>query len=80
MFCRMNFIRWLQSARNFTSNDSLKITDVFPASNLNDDFGPVADFKNEQAVANLASISGIDTRVGMLETAADWPWTSSFNR
>jgi hypothetical protein len=63
----MNFIRWLQSARSYTSNPSLTVKDVFPAANLDDDLHPVADFKNTQAVTNAASITGHNTRLTSVE-------------
>ena len=84
----MNFIRWIQSARQFTGNTALSVTDIFPAANLDDDFNPVADFKNEQAVTNTASItaettartnadSALDTRVTTLEGASGGGFTDS---
>ena len=67
----MNFIRWIQSARQFTGNTALSVTDIFPAANLDDDFNPVADFKNEQAVTNTASITAETTARTNADTALD---------
>ena len=65
----MNFIRWLQSARTFTSNTALTIKDVFPAANLSNDLGDLADFRNEQVATNTTSIATNATSIAAKQDA-----------